>query len=294
MKKIILIIVVLTFCISGIQAQTVAPDAEREAIRQTVFDYMEGWYDGNAERMERALHPDLAKRRAVTNDRGQSRLDELSAMTMVQAARGGGGKKTPKEKQQKDFTILDFFGTSASVKVVMSGWIDYMHLAKWQGKWTIVNILWEVKPATGTAQTINPVKSELETLYARQNEAIKKKDYESFVGTLSSDYTVKLLNGRTFNRAEVAAAIKNDMAQTVLVAKSSSTINEMTTRENEAIVVVTHEAARVLKDGLGNPHKWENKVIHRETWAKTPEGWKIKSLEEVEQVYLRRDDVAIK
>ena len=31
-------------------------------------------------------------------------------------------------------------------KAVMSGWIDYMHLAKWNGEWKIVNVLWELKP----------------------------------------------------------------------------------------------------------------------------------------------------
>ncbi|HEX6315687.1 MAG TPA: nuclear transport factor 2 family protein, partial [Gemmatimonadaceae bacterium] len=40
-------------------AQTAADSA---AIRAAALDYIEGWYEGNAERMERALHPELAKR----------------------------------------------------------------------------------------------------------------------------------------------------------------------------------------------------------------------------------------
>jgi hypothetical protein len=28
----------------------------------------------------------------------------------------------------------------------MSGWIDYMHMARWNGRWVIVNVLWELKP----------------------------------------------------------------------------------------------------------------------------------------------------
>jgi hypothetical protein len=28
----------------------------------------------------------------------------------------------------------------------MSGWVDYMHMAKWNGRWVIVNVLWELKP----------------------------------------------------------------------------------------------------------------------------------------------------
>ena len=30
---------------------------DEEAIRAVVADYIEGWYDGDAGRMERALHP---------------------------------------------------------------------------------------------------------------------------------------------------------------------------------------------------------------------------------------------
>ena len=32
------------------------------AIEACVRDYFEGWFDGDAARMERALHPELAKR----------------------------------------------------------------------------------------------------------------------------------------------------------------------------------------------------------------------------------------
>src|ERR1700730_1857272 len=124
-------------------AQTPADSA---AIKQTALDYIEGWYEGNADRMEKALHPELAKRIVRTNQEGNSRLDQMSAMSLVLGTRRGGGKNTPKEKQQKDVTILDVFENAASVKVVASDWVDYLHMAKSNGKWVIVNVLWELKP----------------------------------------------------------------------------------------------------------------------------------------------------
>jgi hypothetical protein len=127
-------------------AQTTQPDPDREAIKATALDYIEGWYEGNAERMERALSPDLAKRIVRTNDKGQSMLQQMSAMSLVQGVKRGGGKGTPADKQQKDVTILDVFGNAASVKIVASDWIDYLHLAKFNGRWVIVNVLWELKP----------------------------------------------------------------------------------------------------------------------------------------------------
>jgi Putative lumazine-binding len=136
------VVVALLFVAVTVNAQT-APEA---AIKQTALDYLEGWYEGNAERMERAVHPELAKRIVRTNPEGRSRLDQQSAMTLVLNTRGGGGKDTPKERQEKQVTILDIFENSASVKVVASDWIDYLHIAKFNGRWVIVNVLWELKP----------------------------------------------------------------------------------------------------------------------------------------------------
>lgn len=146
-KNLVLIFAIVLFaCAFNANAQTNVSDADRAAITQTALDYIEGWYAGDAERMERALHPDLAKRIVRTNDKGQSRLDQMSAMSLVQGTRRGFGKETPKEKQIKDVVILDVFGNTASVKAVMSNWIDYMHMAKYNGRWVIVNVLWEMKP----------------------------------------------------------------------------------------------------------------------------------------------------
>jgi Putative lumazine-binding len=147
MKHIILILaVVLTAFISSAVAQTAPSDADKAAITATALDYIEGWYEGNPDRMERALHPDLAKRIVFTNPEGRSRLEQMSAMGLVQGVKRGGGKDTPKERQQKDVTILDVYGNTASVKIVASDWVDYLHIAKWNGRWVIVNVLWELKP----------------------------------------------------------------------------------------------------------------------------------------------------
>lgn len=144
MQKVVLLFVTILF-LSVVQVKAQAT-SDAELIKQTALDYIEGWYEGNAERMERALHPELAKRIVRTDPKGRSGLGQMGAMTLVQSTRAGGGKTTPKEKQQKDVSVLDIFGNTASAKVVASDWIDYLHLAKWNGRWVIVNVLWELKP----------------------------------------------------------------------------------------------------------------------------------------------------
>ena len=149
MIRTILLVAIVFTASAAASAQTTVSDADKAAITQTALDYLEGWYAGDGERMERALHPELAKRIVRSNAQGQSRLDQMSAMTLVQGTRRGGGKETPKDKQQKDITILDVFGNAATVKAVATDWIDYLHIAKSNGRWVIVNVLWELKPKKG-------------------------------------------------------------------------------------------------------------------------------------------------
>jgi hypothetical protein len=124
------------------RAQTAADSA---AIRATALDYAEGWYTGSAERMGRSLHPRVAKRISMQRN-GAWTLDEMTAEELARAAGSGGGTRTPQAQRQADVQILDVFGSVASVRVTMSGWIDYMHMARVDGRWQIVNVLWELKP----------------------------------------------------------------------------------------------------------------------------------------------------
>lgn len=123
---------------------SVAPE-DAEGIRRAALDYAEGWYAGDPAQMERALHPDLAKRIAQPGkDGGRARLEHMGALQLVQGVRAGYGKNTPADKQLKDVTILDVTGNAATVKLVMAGWVDYLHIARLDGKWKIVNVLWEI------------------------------------------------------------------------------------------------------------------------------------------------------
>jgi len=126
-----------------LRAQTAA---DSTAIRQTALDYIEGYYTGDGTRMERALHPELAKRIVRTNEQGRSQLSNMSAMSLVLGTRAGGGNDTPAAERRKDVTILDIYQNAASAKIYASGWVDYLHLAKWNGRWVIVNVLWELHP----------------------------------------------------------------------------------------------------------------------------------------------------
>jgi hypothetical protein len=121
--------------------------ADTVAIRAAALDYIDGWYTADGPRMERALHPELAKRNVTTDPAsGRSRLIQMSAMTLVQSTRRGGGSNIPAAERKDEVRILDIFGGAASAKVTAATWVDYMHLAKVNGQWVIMNVLWENNP----------------------------------------------------------------------------------------------------------------------------------------------------
>ena len=97
--------------------------------------------------MKRALHPDLAKRIVTTDpNTGESKLISMGAQQLVDATAKGGGQHYLAEERLNDVEILDVYGDVASVKVTAAEWIDYMHVAKVDGEWKIINVLWDLTP----------------------------------------------------------------------------------------------------------------------------------------------------
>ena len=160
MTRLFSLIAICLLCFSAAAAQTAAPvPDENAAITKMALNYIEGWYEGDAARMESSLHPELAKRMILTDQKsGRSSFNHMGAMALVQGTRRGGGKQTPKEQQLKEVTILDRFNNAVIVKVVASDWIDYLSAAKVNGEWKIINVLWELKPKPAEPATSSAAK----------------------------------------------------------------------------------------------------------------------------------------
>lgn len=142
LRFVLLVIASSTTIGPSLYAQTATDSA---SIRITALDYIEGWYTADPVRMERALHPHLAKRFLERLPDGSIRLTDTSALELVEQVRDGGGSSVPRSSRRTDVRILDIFQDVASVRVDAHGWIDYMHLAKQGDQWRIVNVLWEIR-----------------------------------------------------------------------------------------------------------------------------------------------------
>jgi hypothetical protein len=123
--------------------------ADSAAIRETALNYIDGYYTANADRMARAVHPELVKRIIARDPRlSHEVIQGMGATQLIEGTRAGGGSQTPVDKRKMDVTILDIsYGKAAAVKIIATGWVDYLQVAKIDGQWKIVNVLWERTPA---------------------------------------------------------------------------------------------------------------------------------------------------
>jgi hypothetical protein len=122
--------------------QAPPPPDERAAIEQVARDYLEGWYAADPERIGRALHPDLAKRYVHTYPSGRQAVQSVTREVMVEMTRAGGGSKLPAEKRNVAAQVLEISGDIAVVRASSSEYLEYLSLAKCNGRWQIVNVLW--------------------------------------------------------------------------------------------------------------------------------------------------------
>ena len=112
---------------------------DEQQVVETVLDYFEGWFDGDAARMERALHPALAKRALLPDGRG---LDETTAAWMIRATADGTGRERALPDNQIEVTVEDLHKEIAHVTVRSAVYREYVHLVRTTDGWKIVNTLY--------------------------------------------------------------------------------------------------------------------------------------------------------
>jgi hypothetical protein len=128
-------------------AQTAAGD--REAVRQAALDYVEGIYNVEPARIERSVHQNLVKRGFYKEAAGGPYVE--SPMTYEQLVRlaANWNKEKKRDLSIKDVAVLDVLDQTAVAKVTAAWGIDYMLLGKYDGRWKIVEILWQSHPPKG-------------------------------------------------------------------------------------------------------------------------------------------------
>ena len=149
MKKTLLLVAASIFVITGFTVLDYNSDrqADREAVNAAVLDYVEAIYQVEPERIEKSVDPTLRKVGYWYND-GQTEYTEMEMnyQQLYDLASSWNQSGRVPHDSQKDIEIYDVLDKTATAKLTASWGIDYMQLAKKDGAWKIMNIVWQRHP----------------------------------------------------------------------------------------------------------------------------------------------------
>lgn len=119
--------------------------AQTNDVRAAVLDYVEGFYEGDTVKLKRSVSANLYKygywRDAKSGKYGGEQMTFRQAVDYTKGVMAK--KKFAKADAPKNITILDTEEQVAVAKLTAWWGIDYLLLAKHDGKWMIEQVLWQ-------------------------------------------------------------------------------------------------------------------------------------------------------
>ena len=132
-------------------AVSIENNPEYKAIEAAILDYVEGIYEVDSTRIEKSVHPQLRKRGYWYNPDEKAYMDNLD-MSYEQlvhlAATWNKSGKSANADSPKQIDIYDINSKTASARLTAEWGLDYFHMAKLDGQWYIMNVLWQSLPDT--------------------------------------------------------------------------------------------------------------------------------------------------
>lgn len=142
MKKIFCLVVLS--CITF--ASMAQSKEDRKAVEKAILNYVEAFYEADTTKAYESVAPFLAKRGYFTGKNGEARQATMSFEQLVAMAKRWKQSQNITAASPKKITIYEVLDKTASAKLEALWGIDYFHLAKLNGKWMIVNVLWQNAP----------------------------------------------------------------------------------------------------------------------------------------------------
>ena len=92
--------------------------------------------------MERALHPELAKRSLAEDSSGTERVRTLTAREMIDMTASGKGQREDVDDRRIEVDVHDVSEDIVSATVRCALYVDLLQLLKTREGWRIVNVAW--------------------------------------------------------------------------------------------------------------------------------------------------------
>jgi SnoaL-like domain len=143
-----------------------------------------------------------------------------------------------------------------------------------------VGLLATVTLASSARADDASARKELEAIYAQYNRLIQQDErYELrrfFLGHTTDDYHMKSTQGWTVSREDAAANLKTGQMAAGRYTGHEYQILKLTVKGSQGVVLYKERTTAMLDDPQGNAHELVTSGTARDTWVRTPEGWKTR------------------
>lgn len=129
----------------------------------------------------------------------------------------------------------------------------------------------------------HPVWKALDAQFAKFAEAVRKNDLDAMFAPYAPDFQAKEPTGRVLNREQLFSYLRNGFAQVKETIHTSNTILRLAVcGEDEATATVLQQWYR-MQMVAGKLRRMETNVVQNLHWVKTPDGWKIRVVDEIKE-----------
>lgn len=123
---------------------TMGSNADRVAVERALLDYVEAIEVGKPALIERSVHPDLNKFGfSKSRTTGEYRRIPMTYERLVEISTEFLEKGYVPPNPEHSVEVFEVRDKTASAKLTAFWGVDYMHLVKDEGKWKIVQVLWQ-------------------------------------------------------------------------------------------------------------------------------------------------------
>jgi len=144
MRRLLLPLAMITLATAPLVAQN---QADHRGVREAVLDYVEGVYEVKPERIARSVHPTLVKQGLVRGNatgpyRGPLPMNYQQLYDLA-ATWNTDKREVDPATAPKVIEVYDVQDATAMAKLTASWGTDYFLLMKLEGKWMIMQIIWQ-------------------------------------------------------------------------------------------------------------------------------------------------------
>ncbi len=126
-----------------------------------------------------------------------------------------------------------------------------------------------------------PVRKALNEWYKRNMDAFQAKDVAAIMALRSEDFHTITPDGKINTRADMETRTKQFLDRIDHFVSQDNQIGTIEIEGDLAWADISQTTVRLQRFPDGALHKIESRVVQRETWKKTAEGWKLYRVDDI-------------